>query len=151
MTFVCDVMLGRLARYLRMLGLDAPYMRQGESLQSTTEGRPHIFFTKSTVKAGRPGTVLLYNNGPREQLAEIKKYIEPFINPAEMMTRCIECNVPLVNVKKEEIEPFVPEYVYHHHNEFKTCASCRRVYWEGSHASEMHVWVKDFLKVRSKA
>ena len=58
------------------------------------------------------------------------------------MTRCIECNVCLVEAKKEDIEPLVPEYIYHHHDTFKTCPSCRKVYWEGSHADEMHAMDK---------
>ena len=147
MIFICDVMLGKLARFLRMLGLDAPYIRQGEGPgPASKEEAQSLFFTKSNAKAGRPGTVVVHSNDPQEQIVEIREYIEPYINRAAFMTRCIECNVLLAKVSKEVVEPFVPEYIYHHHNEFRTCPSCRKVYWEGSHADEMHLWLREFLR-----
>lgn len=147
MIFICDVMLGKLARYLRMLGLDAPYIRQGETALPSPEEQEHtLVFTKSTAKAGRPGTILVHSNDPQEQILEIKEHIKPHIDPSAIMTRCIECNVRLVKVRKEDIESLVPEYIYHHHDEFRTCPSCRKVYWEGSHAAEMHLWLRKFLQ-----
>ncbi len=146
MIFVCDVMLGKLARYLRMLGLDAPYLRQGEGRPAPPMEGQGLFFTKSSVQTGRPGTVIVRSNDPREQLFEIKEYIAPHINRSATMNRCIECNVPLAEAKKLDIEPFVPEYVYHHHDEFRICPSCRRVYWEGSHTEEMDLRITEFLR-----
>ncbi len=142
MIFICDVMLGKLARFLRMLGLDAPYIRQGENPGfPPEEGVPFLFFTKTTAKTGRPGAILVRSIDPQEQILEIREYIAPYINSAAVMTRCIECNVLLAEVRKEDIEPFVPEYIYHHHNEFRTCPSCRKVYWEGSHADDMNMMI----------
>ena len=97
MIFICDAMLGKLARYLRMLGLDAPYIRQGETVLSSPKEPAHtLVFTKSTAKAGRPGTILVHNNDPQEQVLEVKKYIEPYVDPDAFMTRCMECNVQLI-------------------------------------------------------
>ncbi len=147
MIFVCDATLGKLARSLRMLGLDAPCVRQDKDFAPLAEASVEVlFFTKSTAKAGRHGVVLVHGNDPREQVMEIRQHIEPFIDPDLVMTRCIECNVRLVGVRKEEIEPFVPEYVYHHHDTFTTCPSCRRVYWEGSHTDDMHGWIERLVK-----
>ncbi len=28
---------------------------------------------------------------------------------------------------------------------FKTCPSCRKVYWEGSHADEMQLWIREVM------
>ena len=142
MIFICDVMLGKLARYLRMLGLDAPYIRKGETAPPPPGEGQHYFFTKSAAKKGRPGAIFVHSDDPRKQVLEIKEHIRPYIDPAAFMTRCLECNVRLVAVKKVDIEPLVPEYVYHHHDAFKACPSCRRVYWEGSHADEMNIWIK---------
>lgn len=143
MIFICDVMLGKLARYLRMLGLDAPYIRQGEGPAAPPgEHEDVLFFTKDGAKAGRPGTIVVRSNDPQEQVVEIKKYIRPYIDPAAFMTRCMDCNALLVDARKEDIESLVPEYIYHHHDAFRTCPLCRKVYWEGSHAGEMHAWIK---------
>lgn len=145
MIFICDVMLGKLARYLRMLGLDAPYTRQGEDATPRAGNRESIIFTKKTSQAGRPGVILLHSNDPHEQITEIKDHIQPYVNPSELMTRCIECNVRLVTAKKDDVEPLVPEYIYHHHDTFKVCPSCKKVYWEGSHAEEMKMWIKKVM------
>jgi uncharacterized protein len=145
MIFICDVMLGKLARYLRMLGLDAPYIRMGEPAVPPPGKGQHCFFTKGAAKKGHPGAILVHSNDPQEQVLEIKEYIKPHIDPSVIMTRCVECNVYLVEAKKEDIEPLVPEYIYHHHDTFKVCPSCRRVYWEGSHADEMKIWIRKVM------
>ena len=62
------------------------------------------------------------------------------------MTRCIECNTLLESAEKADIEARVPEYIYHHHEEFKVCPSCKKVYWEGTHAEQMKKWT-EVLKI----
>jgi len=147
MIFVCDVMLGKLARYLRMLGLDARYIRQGDDRVLFPAPSPEsLFLTKRTDVTARAHTVVIYGNDPEEQLAEISDRIGRHVDPAALMTRCLDCNTPLVEILKEEIEPFVPEYIYHHHHRFTTCPSCKKVYWEGSHAQEMRSWIEKIVK-----
>ncbi len=146
MIFVCDVMLGKLARYLRTLGFDAPYVRQGEDPASfPAPSAGCLFLTKRQDRAVPPHTVVIHANDPGEQLLEIKEIVEKYVDPAAFMTRCIECNTPLADVPREEIEPLVPEYIYHHHDRFKTCPSCRKIYWEGSHAGEMRGWIEKLI------
>lgn len=143
MIFICDVMLGKLARYLRILGFDARYIRQGDDPRSFPAPSPEILFlTKRKTGTIRPHTIVVQGNDPEEQLLGIKDFLEPYIDPAALMTRCLDCNTVLIDVPKEDIEPLVPEYVYHHHDSFTTCPSCKKVYWEGSHADEMHAWME---------
>jgi uncharacterized protein len=145
MIFICDVMLGKLARYLRMLGLDAPYIQQGKDAATHAAGGEFIIFTKKTSQAGYPGVILVHSNDPHEQLEEIKDHVHPYINESEFMARCIECNVHLVDANKDDIEPLVPEYIYHHHHIFKICPSCGKVYWQGSHTDEMNLLISNFV------
>ncbi|NLT23103.1 MAG: hypothetical protein GXX82_08660 [Syntrophorhabdus sp.] len=146
MIFVCDVMLGKLARYLRTLGFDAPYIRQGEDPASFPAPSDRcVFLTRRQDRTGRPHTVVIHENDPMKQILEIKEIIERYIDPKAFMSRCLECNVPLIDTPREEIEPFVPEYIYHHHDRFRTCPSCKKVYWEGSHAEEMLEWVEKLI------
>lgn len=147
MIFVCDVMLGKLARYLRMLGLDARYVRQGEdiaSFQIPSEGS--LFLTKRRGAASCGRSVLIKADNPKEQLLEIRKYIKRHFNPAALMSRCLDCNTPLAVIPKEDIEQLVPEYVFHHHEHFKTCPDCKKVYWEGSHTDEMRSWIDKLIR-----
>ena len=147
MIFVCDVMLGKLARYLRMLGLDARYIHQGDDRVSFPAPSPEcLFLTKRRDVTAPAHTVVIHGNDPEEQLLEIRDRIRQYIDPAALMTRCLDCNRPLVEILKAEIEPFVPEYIYHHHHRFTTCPSCKKVYWEGSHTQEMHEWIEKTVK-----
>ncbi|HOD75285.1 MAG TPA: Mut7-C RNAse domain-containing protein [Syntrophorhabdaceae bacterium] len=146
MIFVCDVMLGKLARYLRTLGFDARYVRQGEDPASfPAPSCQCVFLTRRHDRTGRPHTVVIRDNDPAKQILEIKEIIDRHVDPKAFMSRCLECNIPLIDTPKEEIEPFVPEYIYHHHDRFKTCPSCKKVYWEGSHAEEMREWLEKLI------
>jgi uncharacterized protein with PIN domain len=146
MIFVCDVMLGKLARYLRTLGFDARYVRQGEDSASFPAPSDRcVFLTRRHDRTGRPHTVVIRDNDPAKQVLEIKEIIDRHIDPNAFMSRCLECNVPLIETPREEIEPFVPEYIFHHHDRFKTCPSCKKVYWEGSHAEEMREWLEKLV------
>jgi len=136
MRFICDVMLGRLAKYLRVLGFDAEYVRSEAELERLREeGGDRILLTRRTKAMRFPHTVRIRSESAREQLNEIKGLISASIAPERVLNRCIECNRELIEVDKEEIESLVPEFVYHQYGRFKQCPSCARVYWEGSHVA----------------
>lgn len=134
MRFVCDVMLGKLAKYLRILGFDADYAASPAALDRCRahEG-DRILLTRRKGPSPFEKTVRIDSEIASEQLREIKALIKPAVSAAALFGRCIECNVPLVEADKGDIEPLVPEFVYHHYTRFMTCPSCKRVYWEGSH------------------
>lgn len=147
MIFVCDTMLGKLARYLRMLGLDTQYARSGSfPFPSGPEGREIIFFTRRRERpeAGVK-TVFIGADDPAGQLRLVRPYIDAHVDPGALMSRCLDCNALLADVPRNEIEQFVPEYIYHHHDRFTRCPSCRKVYWEGSHARNMRAGLKGIL------
>lgn len=151
MIFICDVMLGKLARYLRMLGFDAQYIQQGEDVRSLPEpSAGSLFLTKKKGDGSlREHTIVIQSNNPDRQILEIMDHIKREIDPAAFMTRCMKCNAILVDVPGEEIEQSVPEYIYHHHKAFRVCPSCKKVYWEGSHAEKMRVWLRKLINPES--
>ena len=146
MRFICDVMLGKLAKYLRLLGFDAVYASSPSALEQY-RAREHdrILLTRRKAASGFPRTVLLASERTRMQLRELAPLIKPEIRRERVLHRCIECNVELVGADRAEIESRVPEYVYHTYRAFKVCPSCDRVYWEGSHARGMESLIKEVL------
>lgn len=143
MRFICDSMLGNLAKHLRILGLDTVSIENPDSLYLYTNASdPPLFFTKRTKTLSYQPTIFIGSDTIEEQLGEIKNIIQPFIDPEIFMKRCIECNTLLESIAKEDIEAYVPEYVYHHHKDFKQCPSCKKVYWEGTHTKEMNKWIE---------
>jgi uncharacterized protein with PIN domain len=146
MRFICDVMLGRLAKYLRILGFDAEYVRNDAASElHGSEGDDRVFLTRCTKVTGYPKVILIRSEKAREQIKEIKGLIQPGLRPEQIFSRCVECNAELVEVDKREIEPLVAEFVYHRYAHFKQCLSCKRVYWEGTHTEGMGRLLKEIL------
>ena len=138
MIFACDMMLGKLARHLRVLGLDTLSLKSpGEVEKCLNSDAACRFLTRRTALKGRDRVVFIHSDRPKEQLIEIRDVVSPYIEVSKIMTRCIECNVPLDDIPKRDIEQYVPEFVYHHYETFKACPSCGKVYWEGTHAAAM--------------
>ena len=147
MKFICDAMLGRLSKYLRILGLDAEYTRDLLVLEQYKEQPDSPYFltrTMNTISYER--IIFIKSDKVREQLQEIREIIRPFIDPGKLMNRCIDCNVELVNVEKKDIEQMVPEFVFHQYAQFRSCPKCRKVYWEGSHAKGMAQLVREIME-----
>jgi uncharacterized protein len=133
MRFVCDIMLGKLAKYLRFLGFDAAYAGNETLFPQIAAHDPDRIPLSRKIKIAHLKYVRIYSEIPSEQIKELKELIAPELNRIKLLTRCTECNTMLINAEKQEIEPFVPEYVFHQYQHFKTCPTCHKVYWEGSH------------------
>lgn len=139
-------MLGKLAKYLRLLGLDAVYLRDLSDLKRMNETtEPWIFVTRRTKPIGWVRSVVVRSELTRRQVTELKHLINPEIDQSKVLNRCIECNVPLEDVERSSVEHKIPEFVFHHYKRFKECPSCSRVYWEGSHAQHMSELLKELL------
>lgn len=138
--FLCDRMLGRLCRKLRLLGYDAELNPEKEAgrffLNAEFEGR--IAVTRARGLRDRPGAppVVLESTEADEQIIELfskigeKPALEPF-------TRCLECNVPLEDAEVSAVAGRVPAYISERFDRFHRCPSCGRIYWEGSHFEAM--------------
>ncbi len=139
-TFAADMMLGRLARWLRILGVDVLYRNpvdDGELIRLCRRDN-RILLTRDTRLVLRRGVgehLLLRENDPMAQLAAVIRIYPPAAD--RVLTRCIRCNTLLTACKKTEVRDEVPEYIYHGVSDFARCRQCDRVYWEGSHCRRM--------------
>jgi len=139
--FVADRMLGKLARWLRVLGYDTLYLGgAGDEVirQGLEEGR--VLLTRNRrahpwLKRGR--VVVIKADDPREQLREVVRQLHLTLAEEALLIRCLGCNRPLATVGKEEVRGEVPDYVWQTHAEFRRCQGCGRVFWAGSHAENM--------------
>jgi uncharacterized protein len=144
MKFICDNTLGKLTKYLRVLGFDTISLNDLDMLNRyKNQDDPPLLFTKRTKTISYQPAIFIQSNRIQEQIKEIEKIIKPYINDNDFMTRCIECNTLLESAVKADIEARVPEYIYHHHEEFKVCPSCKKVYWEGTHTEQMKKWTSN--------
>jgi uncharacterized protein with PIN domain/sulfur carrier protein ThiS len=139
--FVLDIHLGRLARYLRIMGFDAVYQNdyEDEQLAQISHSQGRILLTRDRQLLMRN---LVWNGywvralEPRQQVLEVlqrfklKDQVAPF-------KRCPRCNTPLHAVSKSEVldrlEPLTKRYF----DEFHICPACGQIYWKGSHYARM--------------
>ncbi|MBN2430332.1 MAG: Mut7-C RNAse domain-containing protein [Acidobacteria bacterium] len=135
--FIVDVMLGKLARWLRLLGLDALYVRRRkpEELRAVATS-PGILVTRDHhLTTGRkyPGPVILIESTNwQQQIPEFlaKSGCRPFVRP---FTRCPTCNGLLAEQPATAVEGKVPRFVAARHRRFCRCTVCGQIYWPGSH------------------
>ena len=139
--FIADSMLGRLARWLRIIGYDTTYYNdiRDDTLieKSLIEGRRLI--TRDTLLIRRrfiSDYTFIRDDNPMDQLSQIVTDLN--LNIGEnLLTRCLECNTSLISTCREKIMGTVPEYIYSTIKEFFLCPSCNRVYWRGSHINRI--------------
>ncbi|MDA8388221.1 MAG: Mut7-C RNAse domain-containing protein [Nitrospiraceae bacterium] len=152
---MADVMLGRLARYLRLLGHDTAYERDITDaallLLALKEGR--ILLTRDTGLAARKvlprgRTFLVLSDDPARQLKEVIDHFSLGPPPPEgLIGRCTVCNSPLARVGvRQSVRDLVPEHVFLSGKDFFRCSGCGRVYWEGSHIERFMKDMRRLLK-----
>ncbi len=124
-SFDVDGMLGRLAKWLRILGFDTGYPRSVPS-----EGR---YFVTTREVTSRTGVVRVTAQRPLEQLKQVIEQTGVSVESDRFFSRCLVCNLPVAEVSKELVAGRVPEPVFASKSEFHECPRCKRLYWEGSH------------------
>jgi len=134
--FLAERPLGKLAKWLRLMGFDTLY--ESDVLKRISkdllEGRTRL--TRSRHSYAPPSTqhaIFIRSDHLEEQLRQMiqelgltRKDINPF-------SRCIRCNDILYKVNKNEIVWRVPDHIWETQETFSACRSCQRVYWPGTH------------------
>ena len=139
--FFADAMLGKLARWLRVLGLDTAYDAEidDHELTERADAEERVLLTRDRhlVEHLRPRrSVLIRSDVPLDQLGEVVRACD-LGPPAELFTRCLVCNGALRPATAEEREALVPEGSRALPGPVRRCPRCLRVYWQGSHAERM--------------
>jgi len=139
-------MLGRLARELRLLGIDCTYQNEPNSEQTLKrakhEGR--LLLTRNTKLKDKESVVFVESENVGDQVRQIlTAFPDLAIKP---MTRCLNCNGVLVEREKESIKSAVPFYVYRTQERFYSCPNCGRIYWRGTHYEDMKKRINRYHK-----
>lgn len=140
-TFLCDAMLGSLARWLRLWGYDAVYLGTepaDEELaeRARREGRWLLTRDRELAAAG-PRTVMIRSEPVDEQVAEVFERLGLRPGPDLAEARCAECNGAVADASREDVAGDVPPYVLATAERFRRCLECGRVYWPGTHVERI--------------
>ncbi len=148
--FVADVHLGRLARYLRLLGFDTKYRNDLDDAQlvETSVRERRILLTRDVALLKHKALTRGYwlrSTDPERQAEEVVNALS-LRSDMRPFTRCMMCNALLRPVSRAEVADSVPPRVYRRFRRFARCPRCRRVYWRGSHFRCMQALVERLRK-----
>jgi uncharacterized protein with PIN domain len=148
--FVLDVHLGRLARYLRLLGFDAAYRREcgDDELVAISRSEGRILLSRDGPLVARRDVshaYLITSAVAREQAVEVVQRCD-LSGQVRPFSRCLVCNGEVAAVAIAEVTAPIPEWVRATHQEVRRCRGCGRVYWQGGHWQRMQRLVDAILR-----
>jgi uncharacterized protein with PIN domain len=149
--FIADNNVGKLARWLRLIGYDTLLFKQKDDGQmikiALSENR--VILTKDTqfmkrrlVTNGKLKTIHIRQDDPKLQVQELVEtlnlnyHFKPF-------SLCLECNQELIARDKEEVQNLVPSHVFETQTQYTECPACHRIYWPGTHWQAMGTKLQD--------
>ena len=139
-------MLGRLARWLRMLGYVVSYDSKADdnSLLSDAEQNGAVLLTRDKelhlrAKARNITSVLVVGEKEEQRLGQLAKHLGISLNLDMAATKCPECGSDIREISKEESAKTVPAASLRLYNQFWRCENpnCAKTYWIGSHWKQM--------------
>jgi uncharacterized protein with PIN domain len=151
--FVADCMLGRLAKWLKILGFDVLYFSKAEDGElvalARREGR--ILLTRDSglieKAAKRPNRLFVRSDDWQDQVVQVLDELALW-DEVRPNSRCLECNRALKPLEKERARNLVTPYVLEHAASFAMCPDCGRVFWRGTHYGDMERKVEKLLARR---
>jgi uncharacterized protein with PIN domain len=138
--FVTDGMLGKLTRWLRILGHDVKYSSEldDKALIAASKKERRILLTRDFElykQAIGKGVDAFYVNGEtgEEKLAKIARRFGIDLNVNMATSRCPKCNSRIRPIPKDKVEGKVGKATFVHYEEFWKCQRCGQIYWQGAH------------------
>lgn len=150
MKFVVDCMLGKLAKWLKILGFDALFFSKiaDDDLLAEAAKGSRVLLTKDTgliQKARNVEALFLESEEWPEQVRQVLTHFD-LRQQVKPHTRCIDCNVALKDLSKENAKNLVSPFVFEHADAFALCPGCSKVFWRGSHFKDMEAQIEQILK-----
>jgi len=153
--FVVDGMLGKLTRWLRMMGHDVKYSNKLDDteLMVIAKKESRVLLTRDLAlyqRAIAKGIEAFYVEGMTEpeRLAELaRRFSIPLVIDLKS-SRCPRCNAPLQSVPKEKVVDRVEKNTFTHYSAFWECPNCGHVYWQGAHWTKIRATLEDAEKLK---
>lgn len=143
MKFLCDRMLGTLAKWLRIFGFDTLFADsniEDEKLLKLAKDEERILITRDKnliIDARRENikVIKIISTDINDQLRQVLK--DTKIDEKFFLSRCLLCNNLVEKISKKNVKKIVPDRVYENNKKFWYCKICDKIYWKGSHFENM--------------
>ncbi len=151
--FIVDHNVGKLAKWLRMMGYDTLFFSgdNDSRLIALARKEDRVILTKDTqimrrrlVTNGQIKTILIRDDKPEIQMHQVitTLNLDPQFRPFSI---CLECNQLLAERSKTQVKKLVPPYVFQTQSQYMECPTCHRIYWRGTHWQAMTRKLKGFM------
>ncbi|MFC1984463.1 Mut7-C RNAse domain-containing protein [Chloroflexota bacterium] len=151
--FIVDNNVGKLAKWLRIMGYDALFFKDGNDSYmiaiALAEGR--VILTRDTqivkrrvVTRGQLKVILIQSDKSELQMQQVidTLNIDCQFRP---FTICLECNQSLLDRSKQQVKDLVPPYVFQTQHKYMECPACHRIYWRGTHWHAMIQYLEHYM------
>ena len=143
MKFLCDQMLGTLAKWLRIYGFDTFFANaeiDDDNLLTISINENRVLITRDKELVVRSKKINLQvieikSTDLEKQLRQVLKDVE--INKDLFLSRCLICNDLVSKISKGEVKNKVPKNAFENNDNFFFCKHCNKIYWTGSHTDNM--------------
>jgi uncharacterized protein with PIN domain len=138
--FIADSMLGKLSRWLRILGYNVKYdtslndeqlIEIAKNERRTLLTRDFTLYKRALVKG--IDTFLVEGENEAEKIAKVVKKHNLSLEVNINMSRCPKCNTRIKSITKESVIGVIPKSTSLHYDTFWKCPKCGQIYWQGSH------------------
>ncbi|HOJ27235.1 MAG TPA: Mut7-C RNAse domain-containing protein [Candidatus Saccharicenans sp.] len=153
--FIADCMVGKLARWLRLLGFDVSYYSKIEDAKlielAAKENRiiltrDHELIKKVKKIESLQGRFLLIESERWEE--QVEQVLDHFKlrDKIKPNSRCLDCNAELKSLPKDRARNLVPPFIYEQASAFALCPVCGRIFWKGTHFRDMENKLRRFTR-----
>jgi hypothetical protein len=154
MRFIADKTVGKLAKWLRILGYDTVYwcIDDLEAILRRAQEEDRTLITKDAKLYKGKGSreaLLIREDNPFRQLRQVVRHFQLSVKQEMLFSRCLACNALLEARDPDEVKGEVPDYIYQAHREFSRCPTCGKIYWAGTHYGHMTRVVKQLQEGQS--
>ena len=135
--FAAERTLGKLAKWLRLLGFDTIFEGQNSS-DTFSKGlqSERILLTRTQAVREAYNTrqhVFIKSDHVRDQIKQVIHELGIVFQDIRPFSRCLSCNIEIAEIEKDAVFGQIPDYVWETNDIFHTCPECRRIFWPGSH------------------
>lgn len=143
-------MLGKLAKWLKILGFDAVFFSKIEdkNLLELAEEEGRILLTRDNGLMEKARYIRALFIKSEDWWVQLGQVLDEFGLRGQVKphSRCIECNMSLKDLSKARAKNLVTPYVLEHAVVFALCPGCGRVFWRGTHSKDMELKIDSLLK-----
>lgn len=154
MKCVTDAMLGRLTRWLRMLGCNVKYVKDldDESVIRIANKEKRVLLTRDLQLYQRSRRLnvdvfIVEGKSEAERLAALSKRFDIKLELNPDVSRCPKCNARIERARKDKIANQIPLATKAFYEEFWECPKCGKIYWKGAHWKRITETLKEARKI----